>query len=87
MAQGPDSRDETSSREESGEGGEIGENTEKSGVRSRTELRRVQVRQPRHALEIGQNDRIVASHYYKTDDVWDVLLETYDETERTDTET
>ncbi|UPV74723.1 hypothetical protein M0R89_01310 [Halorussus limi] len=46
------------------------------------ELRWVQVREPRRALEIGRNGRIVASEYHEEYDAWEVLLETYDEYER-----
>jgi len=43
------------------------------------ELRWAQLLEPRHALEIGQDGRAVASHYHEGRDTWNVLLETYDE--------
>lgn len=46
--------------------------------RPRPELRWVQLREPRAAVEIGRNGRILASHYHEGYDAWEVLLETYE---------
>lgn len=46
--------------------------------RPRPELRWVELREPRDAVGIGTNGRIVASHYHEGYDSWQVLLETYE---------
>lgn len=71
MAGGRDQRDSAGAR---GAGGEA------RGEEARPEpaLRRVLLRDPGNALEIGRNDRVVASHYREGADAWEVLLETYD---------
>jgi hypothetical protein len=42
------------------------------------ELRWVQLRRPRRAVEIGRNGRILDSRYHSGYDSWEVLLETYE---------
>ena len=41
-----------------------------------SELRWIQLREPRHALEIGRNGRVLGSHFHERWDAWEVLLET-----------
>lgn len=62
--------------EERGEGEEQadGERT----TRPAPELRWVQLREPRHAVEIGRNGRILDSRFHEGYDAWEVLLETYE---------
>jgi hypothetical protein len=56
-----------------------GADDEESAAGSRPELGRVRLLEPRHALEIGRDGRVVASHYHEGRDMWEVLLETYDD--------
>ena len=77
MAGSHDSRDGAAGRDADGEAAG-GAASGGDDARPRPELRWVQVREPRHALDIGRNGRIVASHYHRGYDAWEVLLETYD---------
>jgi hypothetical protein len=79
MSKGHEPRDRPATRENSGEtevetaaGDEAGES------RPRAELRWVQFREPKRALEIGRNGRVLDSFYHDGDDSWEVLLETYE---------
>jgi hypothetical protein len=83
MSEGHEPRDRPATRENGGEteaetevetaaGDEAGES------RPRAELRWVQLREPKHALEIGRNGRVLDSFYHDGDDSWEVLLETYE---------
>ena len=78
MARGPD----RSPREEGGDTAEQAEAAdeadERTAARPRSELRWVQLREPRHAAEIGQNGRVLDSCYHAGYDAWEVLLETYE---------
>ncbi|WP_135824324.1 hypothetical protein [Halorussus ruber] len=46
--------------------------------RPQGQLRWVQLREPKHALELGRNGRVHASHFHERYDSWEVLLETYE---------
>lgn len=66
-----------------GEAGETGlqeedRPTEEPVAHPQPELRWVQLRHPKHAIEIGQNGRILDSRYHSGYDAWEVLLETYE---------
>lgn len=74
MARGHDPADR---REQVDEGRER-EAGEEPDSRPRPELRWVQIREPRHAVEIGRNGRIVATRFRRGYDRWEVLLETYE---------
>ncbi|WP_115863058.1 hypothetical protein [Halorussus litoreus] len=47
-------------------------------TRPEPEVRWVQIREPRLAVEIGRNGRILASRFHEDYDAWEVLLETYE---------
>jgi hypothetical protein len=49
-----------------------------SESRPQARLRWVQLRGPKHALELGRNGRVHASHFHERYDSWEVLLETYE---------
>lgn len=70
MAEGHESGDRRPVREDENEGDEEG--------RPKPELRWVQLREPRHAVEIGRNGRILDHRYHEGYDSWEVLLETYE---------
>ncbi|WP_276301820.1 hypothetical protein [Halorussus lipolyticus] len=85
MAESHDHRDRRATREEDGEADseketdperETGDENEKS--RPQAHLRWVQLRTPRHAVEIGQNGRVLDSYFHEGHDAWAVLLETYE---------
>ena len=57
---------------------ETEEREEDAEARPQPELRWVQLQQPRHAIEIGRNGRILDSRYHSGYDSWEVLLETYE---------
>lgn len=54
------------------------ERTDEEVAHPQPELRWIELRQPRHAVEIGRNGRILASRYHPGYDSWEVLLETYE---------
>ncbi|MFC4552816.1 MULTISPECIES: hypothetical protein [Halorussus] len=51
---------------------------EEAESRPHPELRWVQLRAPREAIELGRNGRVLASHYHAGYDSWEILLETYE---------
>jgi hypothetical protein len=73
-----DDRSEGSSRGESGTASEISDRAADSELERQTRLRWVQLREPKHALEIGRNGRVLDSFYHEGYDAWEVLLETYE---------
>lgn len=73
MAKGYDPRD----RRATGEG-EREREREGEAIRPQPELRWAQLREPKHAVEIGRNGRVLASHYHEGYDAWEMLLETYE---------
>ncbi|UPW00745.1 hypothetical protein M0R88_01260 [Halorussus gelatinilyticus] len=87
MAYGHDQRDRPATGEGTTEGSvaesdaapsdSAASGDEESADGTPPELRWVQLREPRHALEIGRDGRIVASEYHESRDTWEVLLETY----------
>jgi hypothetical protein len=74
MSEGHEPRDRPAT---SGENAETEDGEEES--RPRAELRWVQVREPRAALEIGRNGRVLDSFYREGYDGWEGLLETYED--------
>jgi hypothetical protein len=84
MGRSHDARDrsatheETADETETGSEAEAGSETGDPKARPQAELRWVQLREPRHAVELGRNGRVLASHFHKGYDSWEVLLETYD---------
>ncbi|WP_135852911.1 hypothetical protein [Halorussus salinus] len=56
-----------------------GTDDEESPAETRPELERARLLEPRHALEIGRDGRVVGSHYHEGRDTWEILLERYDE--------
>lgn len=73
MVHSPDSDDPAATGESRAEAAD-----EEAPVRPEPELRWTQLREPRQAVEIGANGRILASHYHEGYDAWEVLLETYE---------
>ncbi|NHN59501.1 MULTISPECIES: hypothetical protein [Halorussus] len=51
---------------------------ERVATRPQPELRWMQLREPRHAAEVGPNGRVLDSRYHAGYDAWEVLLETYE---------
>ncbi|MFC4448008.1 hypothetical protein [Halorussus aquaticus] len=47
-------------------------------TRPQAELRWVQIRNPREAVELGRNGRVIDSRFHVGYDSWEVLLETYE---------
>lgn len=84
MAHSPDSDDHGVTGEgrtdeaEATEAEEEKPEEEEVQVRPEPEFRWVELRTPRQAVEIGQNGRILTSHYHERYDAWEVLLETYE---------
>jgi hypothetical protein len=87
MAERHDPRDRPAVREEgeTDSGREADETDPGKGTedgnrdsRPQAQLRWVQLREPKHALEIGRNGRVHASHFHERDDSWEVLVETYE---------
>ena len=74
MTRGHDPTDRPAQADEEREGEGKGD----SEARPQAELRWVQVREPRHAVEIGRNGRVLDSKYHPRWDAWEVLLETYE---------
>lgn len=87
MAESHDHRDRRATREE----GEADSETEADETdheretedgngesRPQAHLRWVQLREPRHAIELGANGRVLDSRFHDEYDVWEVLLETYE---------
>ena len=62
---GPDS--ESASREQ---------RPDEDAARPQPELRWVRLREPRQAVEVGANGRVLASRYHDDSDSWAILLET-----------
>ncbi|WP_435175205.1 hypothetical protein [Halorussus sp. AFM4] len=71
-------RDRSPRGEAADDTAERAEAEESGPARPRPELRWVQLREPRHAVELGRNGRVLASHYHAGYDAWEVLLETYE---------
>jgi len=71
--EGPDEQRAVQQGQEENEGAEEGEQTHPE-----PDVRWVQIREPRHAVEIGRNGRILASRFHEGYDAWEVLLETYE---------
>lgn len=73
--------DETEGKEE-GEGErqetKEGQKPEQEPARPDPELRWVQLREPKQAVEIGRNGRVLDSRFHEGYDAWEVLLETYE---------
>lgn len=91
MSEGHDPRDRPATREAGSETeaeaeteaeieaeAEAGTGDRDEESRPQAELRWVQFREPKHAIEIGRNGRILDSFYHEGYDSWEVLLETYE---------
>ena len=78
MARGHDPEDRREQADEEQASPDEKTESEEPATRPQPELRWVQLRKPRHAIEIGRNGRILASKYHERWDAWEVLLETYE---------
>ncbi|WP_137285151.1 hypothetical protein [Halorussus salinisoli] len=78
MASGHDAGDRRVRRERGSEGDEESVGEEGAETHPQPELRWVRLREPRHAIEMGPNGRILDHRYHEGYDAWEVLLETYE---------
>ncbi|NEU56141.1 hypothetical protein [Halorussus sp. MSC15.2] len=77
MARGRDRSDRRLPREE-GEDRARTDAEAAAETRPQAELRWVQIPNPREAVELGRNGRVVDSRFHAGYDSWEVLLETYE---------